>query len=111
MKIVFSRDGGNPILIADPDAGGNPLMMTIETSDGTFTIGSTAGLNILAGTPVQSSFIMVYGTLNSLNNALDGMVFKTPSPDAAMQITVNDLGQNQGVGGPQQSDKILMPDR
>jgi hypothetical protein len=106
-QIIFSNAGGNPIIIGDPDNIGGPMMVTIQASEGTFTLASTEGLNILGGTPTQSSFIIVYGTLNSINHAFDSLVFKTNTSFAEMQIAVNDLSTTTGIGGPRQTTQTV----
>ena len=52
-QILFSTATGNPIRITDPDAGNNPVEVTIETSESTFTLADTAGLSIRGGSPGQ----------------------------------------------------------
>jgi hypothetical protein len=108
-QITFSTANGNPIRVSDPDAGGNAVMATIRTSDSTFTLAATDGLRILGGSPVQSTFIQVMGTLDSINKALDGLFLKSSTSYGAMQITVNDRGDvnNQGLGGAQETTQTL----
>jgi len=108
-QITFSAANGNPIRISDPDAGNNTVMATIMTSDSTFTLAATDGLRILGGSPVQSTFIEVHGTLDSINRALDGLFLKSSSSYGAMQITVNDRGDlnYQGIGGAQETTETL----
>jgi hypothetical protein len=107
-RIVFSNANGNPIRIGDPDSLDGYAIMTILVKDGVFNLGSTAGLGIQGGTPAQSSFIQVYGTLSSLNRALDGLVFKTNSTYAELQITVDDLGAGVGVlASPRQTTQTV----
>lgn len=106
-NIVFSSATGNAIVIGDPDAGGQPVVMTIIVHDGTFSLASTEGLSIFAGAPTQSSYLQVYGTIADLNKALDGMQLKASSTYAAMQVSVNDQGTNQGVGGAQEGSQVF----
>jgi hypothetical protein len=108
-NLVFSKAGGNPIRIGDPDVGSSPVSMTIMVNDGTFSLANTAGLNILGGTPSQSNFIMVMGTMDNINNAIDGLRLKASSSYAAMQIKVNDLGDKyyQGIGGAQETTQTF----
>jgi hypothetical protein len=103
-RIYFSNAYGNPIAISDPDSLNRNAVMTILVSDGVFNLGGTAGLTILGGTPTQSSFIKVLGSVESLNHALDGLLFRASSLSAEMQITVDDLGEGVGVQlGPRQT--------
>jgi hypothetical protein len=97
--IVFSSTTGNAIHVGDPDAGNSVVMMTILTSDGNFSLGDTGGLTIVGGAPVNSEFIRVQGTLADINKALDGLTLKPYTSDAAMQISVDDGGVGQGLGG------------
>lgn len=100
-QMKFSSAGGNPIIIGDPESGitNDPLMVRIETRYGTFSLASTAGLTI-QGIPVHSNLVVLTGTVTDINRALDGLIFMNSSLDAAMQITVNDLSRNSGIGGP-----------
>ena len=112
-QITFSTVGGTPIRITDADVGNNLVDATIETSDSKFTLATTEGLKILGGSPAQSTFIMVRGTLDSINNALDGLFLKSFSSYGAMQLTVNDRGDvnYQGIGGAQVTKEILYVQR
>ncbi len=103
FQIQFSAANGNPIFISDPDVGNNTIMVTIQASDGLFTLSSTEKLRILGGSPSQSAFVIVYGTINNINHALDGLYLKATSSFAEMQIIADDLGSGGGVGGRQQS--------
>ena len=106
-EITFSGASGNAIRITDPDIGSNLAVMTIMASESTFTLGSTGGLTILGGASTHSTFVMVYGTLGDLNRAIDGLCLSATSSNAAMQISVNDLGANQGVGGAQETRQVF----
>ena len=101
MRITFSAATGNAIRVSDPDIGNNPADMTIATNDSEFTLATTDGLQILGGSPIQSTFVMVRGTLDAINHALDGLYLKSSSSYGGIQITVNDRGNvnYQGIGG------------
>jgi hypothetical protein len=77
------------------------------TQDATFTLATTDGLRIFGGSPIQSTFIEVFGMLDSVNHALDGLLLKSSSSSGAMQLTVNDLGNGSGIGGPQETTATL----
>ncbi len=113
MHITFSTANGNAIRVSDPDIGGYTADMTIQTNDATFTVGSTEGLQILGGSPIQSNFIMVRGTMDAINHALDGLYLKSSAPDGGIQLTVNDRGDvnYQGIGGAQETTATLYVQR
>lgn len=101
---------GLPMSIADVDAGGNPVQVNLSVTNGTLTLGTTAGLNfnfndkagIGAGDGTADAVMNFRGTLNDINTALGGMYF-SPNADyngsATLQVITNDRG-NTGSGGP-----------
>ena len=113
MRITFSSANGNAIRVSDPDIGNNPADMTIRTNDSTFTLATTDGLQILGGSPIQSTFLMVRGTLDAINHALDGLYLKSSSSNGGIQLTVNDRGNvnYQGIGGAQETTETLYVQR
>ena len=113
MRITFSSANGNPIRVSDPDIGNNTADLTIKTNDSTFTLASTEGLQILGGSPMQSTFIMVRGTMDAINHALDGLFLQSSSPNGGIQLTVNDRGDvnYQGIGGAQETTETLYVQR
>src|SRR6185369_9802131 len=106
--LVFS--GGNAISIADVDAGGNTIQVTLTVTNGTLTLSGTSGLSFAfsdangtgAGDGTADTTMTFRGTLANVNAALNGLTF-TPtagfSGPAILTITSNDLG-NTGTGGP-----------
>ena len=102
VAIVFSTGNGNRIAVSDPDAGVNPLQVTLTATNGTLTLAGTAGLVFLAGDGTADAAMTVTGTQAALNAALDGMSFLPTlnfTGAASVAITTDDLGAS-GVGGP-----------
>ena len=50
VALVFSTGSGNRIAVSDPDAGTNPLQVTLTATNGTLTLAGTAGLTFTVGT-------------------------------------------------------------
>jgi len=100
--LVFSAATGSAVAVNDPDAGSNPIQVTLTATSGTLTLGSIAGLDFTEGAGMADGTMTFTGTLAAVNAALDGMVFR-PARDysglAAIQMTTNDLGAT-GAGGP-----------
>ena len=100
--VVFSAAGGNQISITDVDAGGAPVQVTLNASNGVITLGGTGGLAFTSGDGTADTNMTFTGTLPAINAALNGLVF-TPNLDynglAFIQLTTNDLGAS-GAGGP-----------
>ena len=106
--LVFS--GGNTISVADVDAGGNTIQVTLSASNGTLTLSGTSGLSFSftdangtgTGDGTADATMTFRGTLVNVNAALNGMTF-TPTSGftgtGGVTITSNDLG-NTGTGGP-----------
>jgi hypothetical protein len=110
-KIVLSSANGNALRISDPEGTRGDVMLTLQVSigGGTFTLGSTEGLSILGGAATNGTTLVVYGSVDSINNALDGLTFKYSSYSAEMKITVSDLSNTTGIGGPQSTVAYLSP--
>jgi len=99
--LTFSTANANAISIADIDAGGGAMRETLTATNGTLTLGSTAGLAFTVGNGTANSTMTFTGTIAAVNTALQGMTF-TPtngfSGAATLTIVTNDQG-NTGSGG------------
>lgn len=99
-SLVFSLD--NLIAISDPDAGINPVQITLTANNGILTLNGTQGLTFGSGDGTADPTMTITASLGNINRALDGMSF-TPtanfSGSANVQIITNDQG-NLGSGGP-----------
>ncbi len=72
------------------------------------TLPSTVGLSFTSGANGQASFT-VRGTLSNLNAALNGLSYQPNlnfTGNAAIQLTVNDLG-NTGIGGAKSATRSI----
>jgi uncharacterized delta-60 repeat protein len=105
VAFAFSSANSNQISIADPDAGSNPVRVTLTAINGTVTVASLGGISFAGGTGDGSDdpLMSFTGTVTSINGALNGMTFK-PGADfngvSSLQIVTNDQG-NTGSGGAQ----------
>jgi len=101
--LTLSVANGNAVSVTDPDVGAGTVRVTLTATLGTLTLGTTSGLNFVAGTGTADATMTFDGTLAQVNTALDGLSF-APTPDAngaaSLTIETNDLG-NTGPGGPQ----------
>jgi hypothetical protein len=101
--LVFSTAGSNQISIADVDSNGNLEQLSLSVGSGTLTLGSTAGLTIVAGANGTNS-LTVQGTVANLNADLNGLTYTptstlTTNASDTLSLVTNDLG-NTGLGGP-----------
>ena len=107
--ITFSAVGGNAITIGDIDAGAGDIQVTIVATDGTLTLSGTRGLRFVTGNGVADRRMVLLGSVDDVNAALDGMQLM-PDPQftgtAEVRITVSDLG-NTGIGGPLTSESVV----
>ena len=99
-SLLFSLATGNAIRIEDVDAGPNQMHMQLTATNGQLTLGSTAGLSIIAGNSSGSAAMEFLGSITDINAALNGMKFMPSASSGNLQITINDQG-NSGSGGPQ----------
>ncbi|MEX2138898.1 MAG: tandem-95 repeat protein [Pirellulales bacterium] len=100
-SLVFNAGNGNLISIADLDAGGSPVEVTLTATNGVITLSQTTGLSFTAGDGTADAVMTFTGTAADINAALNGLVF-APAANyngaASLQITTNDQG-NSGSGG------------
>ena len=105
--LVFSSANGNRISIgdfddADNDLGGDEtLMVTLASTKGVMSLGSTGGLAFSAGDGTADASMTFSGTLGDINNALNGLGYLptlNSNGSASLSITTDDLG-NFGTGG------------
>jgi uncharacterized repeat protein (TIGR01451 family) len=102
LPLLFSIAGGNPISIADVDAGTNPMRVTLAGINGTVTLGGTAGLTFIAGDGSADPTVTFSGTTGDINAAFRGMRFNPNAGfagTARVTVTTDDRGQT-GAGGP-----------
>ena len=99
--LVFSTASGNPILIDDTDAGGNPVQVTLAVTNGVLTLTNTSGITFSSGDGGSDAVMTFAGPLSAVNAALTGLVF-TPdvnfNGNAILTLTSADQG-NTGSGG------------
>jgi uncharacterized repeat protein (TIGR01451 family) len=99
--LVLSTANGNAIQIADIDAAPGTVGARLTTTNGALTLSSTFGLTIATGTGTNDRDIVIAGSLEDLNAALNGLVF-SPNADfngiATINIQTRDFG-NSGHGG------------
>jgi hypothetical protein len=95
---VFSAANGNPITIADPDAGNAPIRVTLQAGSGRVTLSATAGLTLGAGQDgTDDAVIQMTGSIAAINAALDGLIFRAQTNyagPASLVVTANDLGNS-----------------
>jgi len=101
VPVVFSAAGSNAVSVADVDAGGAAVRVALAATNGTLTLGGTAGLTFVNGDGADDAAMTFTGTVANVNAALNGLTFK-PSAGfdgaASFQITTDDQG-NTGAGG------------
>ncbi|MGN6370738.1 MAG: carbohydrate-binding protein [Phycisphaerae bacterium] len=103
--LTFSPEDGNPVTVSDPDAGNDPVQVTLKVTHGTLTLSTLDGLTFAQGTGAGDRTMTFSGAIWQINQALDGLTY-TPDlhfvGDDSLIVTTDDLGNN-GAGGPQQS--------
>jgi ELWxxDGT repeat protein/VCBS repeat-containing protein len=96
------------VSIADPDAGGALMKVTIAAANGVLSI-PTTGLTLLQGNGNQNSRITFEGTLAAINSALANLVYRSFigfTGFETISISANDEG-NSGIGTPLSDTKTL----
>src|SRR5262249_23636499 len=100
---VFSAGNGNTVATSDPDAGTNPVKVTIGVTagTGTLTLSGTTGLTFTTGDGTADQTMTFTGTLANINTALSGLRYDPAGNFAGattFTITTDDQG-NTGTGG------------
>src|SRR5258707_8067631 len=84
-----------------PDAGSNPVKVTLSVTNGVLTLGSLAGLTFTTGDGTADASMVFTGTLANVNTALAGLIY-LPTGDfngsSLLSITTDDQGST-GSGG------------
>lgn len=92
--LIFSPATGNNISMSD-DAGANPIICTLTVTNGTLTLGNTAGLTFDVGDGIDDVSMTLNAPISAINQALNGLTF---FPDtnfygsAMLTVSINDLG-------------------
>jgi hypothetical protein len=109
--LVFSSGNSNQISVSDPDAGGNPILVTLTATNGNITLSGTAGLSFTAGDGSADTTMTFKGTITNINNALNGLSFTAPANfngAASLTIVTNDQGFTGSGGAQSDSDTVAI---
>jgi autotransporter-associated beta strand protein len=110
--VVFGLSGGNRITVADVDAGTDDVAVTLTATDGTVTLGGTAGVT-LSGAPdaTDEPTLTITGPVASINAALNDVTFRPTAGYAgmaALQVLTSDLGHNGSGGAKTDTDTVAV---
>ncbi len=112
---VFSTATSNRLAVGDPDdaddatTGNQVVQVTLTAANGVLSLNGTTGLDFAftadangtpAGDGTSDGTMTFRGTINDVNNALNGLTFTPPldyTGAASLTFTTNDLG-NSGTG-------------
>jgi hypothetical protein len=90
--LVFNTANHNLIRIDDVDAGSSEVQVTLSTTNGSLTLGSTTGLTFTGN---GQDVVLVTGTLAAINAGLNGLKFAPTTGftgSASINVLVDDLG-------------------
>jgi VCBS repeat-containing protein len=107
--LFFTQGKDNLIQVSDPDAGATPIQVRLQVSAGTLTLSGVAGLTFLFGDGVRDQQMVMRGSMNAINAALDGLSYNPPRDfigTVSLTVTTDDLG-NTGIGGSLTDTDIL----
>ena len=99
--LVFSAGGGNALSIADVDAGGASVQVTLSVANGVLTLSGTTGLSFSVGDGSADASMTFTGSIANINSALDGLSYlpgANYNGSDTLSLTTNDQG-NTGSGG------------
>ena len=96
--------------IDDVDLEGGSMVVGLSVTNGLLTLSETNGLAFSAGDGTIDSNMVFTGTLVSVNNALNGMIYVTATQHFHgvdhLVVDLNDLGQS-GSGGAQTHQELI----
>ncbi|MDX6588119.1 MAG: hypothetical protein QOI31_2592 [Solirubrobacterales bacterium] len=90
-NLVFSNGNGNAISVADVDDAS--LTVTLTATNGTLTLGGTAGLAFTVGDGTADTTMTFMGTKAQINSALNGLSFAPTgnyNGPASLQVATTD---------------------
>ncbi|HEX9985260.1 MAG TPA: cadherin domain-containing protein, partial [Thermoanaerobaculia bacterium] len=99
------------ISVADLDAAGDTVEVTLGVTNGTLTLSGTTGLSFTAGDGTADATMVFTGTLTNVNAALNGLQYL---PNAnyfgadTLSITTSDLGNNGSGGAQTDNDTVAI---
>jgi hypothetical protein len=108
---IFSSANSNAITVSDVDAGADPMRFDLSATNGTLTLGTTAGLTFVTGDGADDATMTFTGTIAGVNAALNGLTFKPPagfSGGANLQIVTDDQGRNGSGGAKSDTDSVTI---
>jgi subtilisin-like proprotein convertase family protein len=113
-NLTFSSGNGNPLSIADVDAGSNPVKLSLDVLHGTLTLSSVVGLTFVDATANNTGSVHVTGTIANINTALAGLIYKgtanynsTRGAETLTMVT-NDQGQTGSGGALSDTDTVAI---
>ncbi len=108
-ELTFSAASGNAITVADVDAFGADVQLSLSVDSGTLEIPDPTGLTFTAGQAAGFSAMTFTGTLSAINAALNGLIY-IPEADftgtVSLSLGLDDFG-NSGGGGNQSSSNSV----
>jgi hypothetical protein len=108
-SLTLSSAHSNLISLADVDAGGGGVQVTLTAAHGMLSLGGTSGLTFSDGDGSADATMTFNGTVSSINTAVTNLAF-TPDADyigsASIQIDADDQGHT-GAGGAQTGSKTV----
>lgn len=98
----FKTEPDHAVSIADADSASEPLMVMLQSTNGTLTLSQITNLTFIAGDGTDDSGMTFTGAKSDINKGLNGLEFQPDnnfSGDATITVTTNDQGY-VGIGGP-----------
>ncbi|MFA6135639.1 MAG: Ig-like domain-containing protein, partial [Phycisphaerae bacterium] len=105
-SLVFSSANGNPISIADVDAGALNLQVSVSVSHGTLTLATTVGLTVIGN---GTNSVVFIGNQTNINAALNGLAYSPTlnyTGSDTLSINVSDLGHTGAPGAASASSTV-----
>lgn len=106
---ILIFDAMNPIRISDPDAGTNPVQVSLSVTKGALTLSTSSGLTFTVGDGTNDANLTFTGTISAINAALNDMFFTPPAglrESITLTLTTNDQGYS-GTGGAMSDTDVL----
>ena len=106
--LVFSNANNNEVTVADEDVEGNRLLVTLNVTNGTLSLGGTDDLAFMDGDGIDDTRMTFEGVLAAVNAAFNGATFEPQAGFAgtgSIEIMVDDQGST-GIGDGRTTETI-----
>jgi len=105
-ELPFASVNSNRLSVNDPDAGANPIQVSLSVANGTLNLKDVTGLTVSGN---NTANVTITGEIGQINQSLDGMKYKPAagwSGTDTLKVVSNDKGFT-GEGGAKTAESSI----